>query len=125
MPVIHNTQDKSLLQIASESRKLIESARNGKLPPANSTGGTFTISNLGMYGIDHFTAIINLPESSILAVGAITKQAVVDPQTDAITVRPMMNATGTFDHRMINGADAAAFLQTFRSLLEQPLKLIL
>jgi pyruvate dehydrogenase E2 component (dihydrolipoamide acetyltransferase) len=119
VPVVREVDRKSLGQIAREARDLIERARNGKLSPADYEGGTFTISNLGMYGIDEFTAIINPPEAAIMAVGAITSKPVV--VEGEIVVRDRMRVTMSLDHRVINGAQGAEFLRTFRNLLEHPM----
>jgi pyruvate dehydrogenase E2 component (dihydrolipoamide acetyltransferase) len=123
VPVIHDADQKSLGQIAVESKALIDKARAGKLQPNEYEGGTFTVSNLGMYGIDQFTAIINPPEACILAVGAIvTKPVVVDGE---VVVRDRMRVTLTVDHRLINGAQGADFLRTLRQLLENPMLVLL
>jgi pyruvate dehydrogenase E2 component (dihydrolipoamide acetyltransferase) len=122
VPVIRNADRLSLEQIAAESRRLSEAARNGSLQPDDLSQGRLTVSNLGMFGIDSFTAIINRPESSILAVGAVKEQpAAVD---GAVVIRPMCSISLTYDHRVIDGAPAALFLQTLRSLLEAPYLLL-
>jgi pyruvate dehydrogenase E2 component (dihydrolipoamide acetyltransferase) len=121
-PVIFDADRKSLRQIASESRDLAKRARDRKLKPDEYTGSTFSISNLGMFGIDQFTAIINPPEAGILAVGSIeAKPVVVD---GAVTVRRRMRVTMSCDHRVIDGAAGARFLQTLRRLIENPLMLV-
>lgn len=123
VPVIADADRKSLGQIAAESKSLTESARSGKLAPAQRENGTFTISNLGMFGIDQFTSILNPPEACSLAVGAITpKPVVVDGQ---VVVRDRMRVTLTCDHRVINGAEGAAFLRTLRRYIEHPVLVIL
>jgi pyruvate dehydrogenase E2 component (dihydrolipoamide acetyltransferase) len=122
VPVIRNADRLSLEQIAAESRRLSEAARNGSLQPDDLSQGRLTVSNLGMFGIDSFTAIINRPESSILAVGAVKEQpTAVD---GAVVIRPMCSISLTYDHRVIDGAPAALFLQTLRSLLEAPYLLL-
>lgn len=121
-PVLRAADRKGLVQIAAESKDLIERARNRKLKPDEYTGSTFSISNLGMFGIDEFTAIINPPEAAILAVGGtVEKPVVVD---GVILVRRRMRVTMSCDHRVIDGAMGAAFLQTFRAMLENPLELV-
>ena len=121
-PIVRAADQKSLSQIASEVRELAERARSRKLLPEEYTGATFSISNLGMLGIDEFTAVINPPEAAILAVGAVTPKPVVrDAQ---VTVRQMMRVTMSCDHRVIDGATGARFLQTFKRLLENPLLMI-
>jgi pyruvate dehydrogenase E2 component (dihydrolipoamide acetyltransferase) len=111
-----------LSQIAAEVRELAERARSRKLLPEEYTGATFSISNLGMLGIDEFTAIINPPEAAILAVGAATPKPVVSD--GQIVARQMMRVTMSCDHRVIDGATGARFLQTFKRFLENPLLMI-
>jgi pyruvate dehydrogenase E2 component (dihydrolipoamide acetyltransferase) len=108
-PVIHNADKVELGEIAMQRRDLTESARSGKLRPADLAGGTFTISNLGMYGVDAFTAIIIPPQAAILAVGAIADRVV--PVDGHPGVRPMMTLTLSSDHRVVDGARAAEFLR--------------
>ena len=121
-PVVRSADQKSLSQIAGEVRELAERARSRKLLPEEYTGATFSISNLGMLGIDEFTAVINPPEAAILAVGAVTPKAVV--RDGLVVVRQMMRVTMSCDHRVIDGASGARFLQTFKRLLENPLLMI-
>jgi pyruvate dehydrogenase E2 component (dihydrolipoamide acetyltransferase) len=121
-PVVRAADRKSLSEIASEVRELAERARARKLRPEEYTGATFSISNLGMFGIDEFTAVINPPEAAILAVGAMTPRPVV--RDNEVIVRQMMRVTMSCDHRVIDGATGARFLQTFKKLLENPLLLI-
>lgn len=121
-PVIRAADQKSLSQIAGEVRELAERARSKKLKPEEYTGATFSISNLGMFGIDEFTAVINPPEGAILAVGAMTAKPVV--RDNEIVVRQMMRVTMSCDHRVIDGATGAKFLQTFKKILENPLYLV-
>ncbi|HEX6510125.1 MAG TPA: dihydrolipoamide acetyltransferase family protein [Chloroflexota bacterium] len=119
VPVIRDADKKTLGQIAAESKALIEKARTHKLAPSDYEGGTFSISNLGMYGIDEFTPIINVPEACIVGVGAITPTpVVVDGQ---VVVRDRMKVTLSCDHRVLYGAEGAEFLRTLRGLLENPL----
>jgi pyruvate dehydrogenase E2 component (dihydrolipoamide acetyltransferase) len=121
-PVVRSADQKSLSQISGEVRELAERARSRKLLPEEYTGATFSISNLGMLGIDEFTAVINPPEAAILAIGAVTPKAVVrDAQ---VVVRQMMRVTMSCDHRVIDGATGARFLQTFKRFLENPLLMI-
>ena len=117
-PVLRDANKKSVTQIAGESRSLAEKARARKLDRDSLQGGTFTITNLGTYGIDAFTPIINLPQCAILGVGAIRlKPAVHEGQ---LAARHMVSLSLTFDHRIVDGAPAAAFLKTVRELIEQP-----
>ena len=121
-PVVRAADQKSLSQIAAEVRELAERARSRKLKPEEYTGATFSISNLGMFGIDEFTAVINPPEGGILAVGAMTPKPVV--RDNEIVIRQMMRVTMSCDHRIIDGATGAKFLQTFKKILENPLYLV-
>jgi pyruvate dehydrogenase E2 component (dihydrolipoamide acetyltransferase) len=121
-PVIRSADQKSLSEIASEVRALAERARTRKLKPEEYTGATFSISNLGMFGIDEFTAVINPPEGGILAVGAMAAKPVV--RDNEIVVRQMMRVTMSCDHRVIDGATGAKFLQTVKKILENPLYLV-
>jgi pyruvate dehydrogenase E2 component (dihydrolipoamide acetyltransferase) len=121
-PVIRHADRKSLRQIAVETRDLSERARQRKLKPEEYTGSTFSISNLGMLGIEEFTAVINPPEAGILAVGGVTPQAVVD--NGVVAVRRRMRVTMSCDHRVIDGATGAKFLQTVKRMLENPLAMV-
>ena len=121
-PVVRAADQKSLSQMAAEVRELAERARSKKLKPEEYTGATFSISNLGMFGIDEFTAVINPPEGAILAVGAMTPKPVV--RENEVVVRQIMRVTMSCDHRVIDGATGAKFLQTFRKILENPLYLV-
>jgi pyruvate dehydrogenase E2 component (dihydrolipoamide acetyltransferase) len=123
VPVIRDANHRSVLDIARESQRLVEAARTNKLKPDDFSGGTFSVSNLGMYGVDEFTAIINPPESAILAVGAIVPTPVV--HEGQVTVRDQMKVTLSVDHRALDGAIAARFLQDLKHLLEQPLGMLL
>lgn len=128
VPVIKNAQDKTLTQIAQESRDLVERAKTGHLKPEEYSGGTFSISNLGMFGIENFTAIINPPEAAILSVSSIRKKAVVvtnEAGEDEICIRPMMNIQLTVDHRIIDGLLASQFVEYVKELLEEPLKILI
>jgi pyruvate dehydrogenase E2 component (dihydrolipoamide acetyltransferase) len=121
-PVIRHADLKTLRQISAESKDLAGRARERKLKPEEYTGSTFSVSNLGMFGIDEFTAIINPPEAGIIAVGAIVqKMVVVDNQP---VVRRRLRITMSCDHRVIDGASGAQFLKTLRTLLENPLAMV-
>ena len=120
--VIRDADRKSLRMISAESKALAEKARTRGLAPEDMEGATFTISNLGMYGVEHFTAIINPPNSAILAVGGAMKQPVV--RGDSIEVGHRMTATLSNDHRVIDGAMAARWLQTVRESVEHPTLLL-
>jgi len=116
VPVIRNADRKSLEEIASMLKELAEKAKQSKLAKEELTGGTFTITNLGMFGVDVFTPIINPPETAILGVGRVVeKPVVVEGQ---IVVRPVMQLSLTFDHRVVDGAPAAQFLQEVKQNLE-------
>jgi pyruvate dehydrogenase E2 component (dihydrolipoamide acetyltransferase) len=122
-PVLRDAAGKGLRQISEESRELIARARDRKLAPEDYQGATFTISNLGMYGIDEFTAVINPPAATILAVGATQEKPVaVD---GAVEIRPRLRVTLSCDHRAVDGAMGAEFLATFVEMLENPLRLVL
>ncbi len=121
-PVIRNAHLKSLREISKESHELAQRARDRKLKPDEYTGGTFSISNLGMYEIDQFTAVINPPEAGILAVGSIAQRPVA--QDGDVVLRRRMRVTMSCDHRVIDGATGARFLQTVKRMLENPLAII-
>src|SRR5215217_7151268 len=121
-PVVRAANQKSLSQIAGEVRELAERARTRRLKPEEYTGASFSVSNLGMFGIDEFTAVINPPEGAILAVGAMSAKPVV--RDNQIVIRQMMRITMSCDHRVIDGATGAKFLQTFKKILENPLYLV-
>jgi pyruvate dehydrogenase E2 component (dihydrolipoamide acetyltransferase) len=122
VPVIQDADRKRMSEISAEGRSLAKRARERKLMPEEYTGATFTISNLGMFGIDHFTAIINPPEVAILAIGA--SHDVVVPAGEGTTVRKHMRVTMSCDHRAVDGAVGANFLLTLRRLIENPLMLV-
>ncbi len=117
-PVIRSVRGKTLSTISKELKDLAERARSGKLSPSEMQGGTFTVTNLGAYGVDVFNPIINPPQSAILGVCRIAKRPVV--VDDKIEIRPMMNLCLTYDHRVIDGAPAAEFLSRIKDLLENP-----
>lgn len=118
VPVIRGADQKSIDQIARESRSLAESARAGTLPLPALEGGTFTVSNLGAYGVDHFSAIINTPESAILTIGAARERAVV--RGGEVVPRTTCYLGVNADHRLVDGAPAAEFLATLKEMLEHP-----
>ena len=118
VPVIRSAERLSLAEIAAARSDLVTRAREGKLQRADLEEGTFTISNLGMYRVEAFTAVLNPPQAAIVAVGSIEERAV--PLDGELAVRPMMTLTATFDHRAVDGAPAAEFLQTVKELLEEP-----
>jgi pyruvate dehydrogenase E2 component (dihydrolipoamide acetyltransferase) len=123
-PVIRDAQGKSLKQISDEVKALAGRAREGKLKPDEYTGGTFTVSNLGMLGIDRFCAIINPPQAAILAVGNVIAKPVVD-ESGAITVGRRMALTLSCDHRVVDGSVGAQFLGALRGVIEKPAALLL
>jgi pyruvate dehydrogenase E2 component (dihydrolipoamide acetyltransferase) len=125
VPTIFDADMKSLGEIAARSRELAQKVRDGKITPPELSGGTFTVSNLGMFGISNFSAVINPPQAAILAVGALEPKAVVDRDTRRVAVRDMMGVTLACDHRILYGADGAQFLGRVRDLLQQPLALAL
>jgi pyruvate dehydrogenase E2 component (dihydrolipoamide acetyltransferase) len=124
VPTVFDADKKSLGEISRNVRELAEKVRDGKITPPELSGGTFTVSNLGMYGIDAFTAVINPPQAAILAVGALKKRPAVDDD-GAIVARDTMFANLVSDHRILYGADGAQFLARVRELLEEPLALAL
>jgi len=123
VPVVRFADTKTLSQIGVEVKEFAQKAKDKKLQPADWEGSTFTISNLGMFGVDQFTAIINPPDACILAVGGISQEPVV--KNGQIVPGNVMKVTLSSDHRVVDGATAAAFLQTLKSLLEEPLRILL
>ncbi|MGZ6709478.1 MAG: dihydrolipoamide acetyltransferase family protein [Solirubrobacteraceae bacterium] len=121
VPTVFDADKKSLSQIARDARTLAERVRAGAVTPPELGGGTFTVSNLGMFGVSNFEAVINPPQAAILAVGAMEQRAVV--RDGQIVARHVMDITLSCDHRILYGADAAQFLARIRALLEQPLAL--
>ncbi|MEP6883106.1 MAG: 2-oxo acid dehydrogenase subunit E2, partial [Gammaproteobacteria bacterium] len=117
-PIVRNANLKSVAAIAAESRDLIDRARRGALLREEISGGSFTISNLGMFGVTRFDAIINAPQVAILAVGAMSPRPVV--RAGVLTVAEVVTLTLSADHRVVDGAVGAAFLSTLRALLEKP-----
>lgn len=124
VPVVRNAEIKTLSQIANEIRDLAELARDRKLQPQDMTGNTFTVSNLGMFGIEEFTAIINPPDACILAVGRISPRLVMAANGE-VKESNFMKVTLSCDHRVVDGAMGAKFLQTLRDILEEPMRLII
>jgi len=125
VPTIFDAGSKSLGQISRDARGLIQKVRDKKITPPELSGGTFTVSNLGMYGIREFTAIINTPQAALLTVGALEKRPAVDEDSGRIVARDLMTLTLVCDHRILYGADGAQFLARVRELLVQPLSLAL
>jgi pyruvate dehydrogenase E2 component (dihydrolipoamide acetyltransferase) len=123
VPTVFDADRKGLREIASDARALAGKVRDGSITPPELSGGTFTVSNLGMYGVTNFSAVINAPQAAILAVGAITEKPVVRDGT--ITTAHILGVTLACDHRILYGAPAAEFLARIRSLLEEPLSLAL
>jgi pyruvate dehydrogenase E2 component (dihydrolipoamide acetyltransferase) len=122
VPVVHDSDRLTLREISDRRVQLVEAARAGRLRPDDVTGGTFTISNLGMYGVDSFHAILNAPQAAILAVGRIVDRVV--PADGVPAVRPMVSLTLSFDHRVVDGARGAEFIDTLAALAEEPAGLV-
>jgi pyruvate dehydrogenase E2 component (dihydrolipoamide acetyltransferase) len=123
VPTVFDADQKSLRQIASDARALAQRVRDGQITPPELSGATFTVSNLGMFGIDSFAAVINPPQAAILAVGAIAERPVV--RDGSIGTAHLMRVNLACDHRILYGAPAAEFLARIRTLLEEPLSLAL
>jgi pyruvate dehydrogenase E2 component (dihydrolipoyllysine-residue acetyltransferase) len=123
VPVVRDADQKTLTQVAREARELVGRARSGRLAADEMGGGTFTVSNLGMFGIDQFTAVINPPEAAILAVGAALAEPVVTAD-GAVEVHRRMRLTLSIDHRALDGATGAGFLQQLKTALEHPLQIV-
>jgi pyruvate dehydrogenase E2 component (dihydrolipoamide acetyltransferase) len=124
VPVIRDAGKKTLAEIAAETRRLAEGARSRSLRPDDLADGTFTVSNLGMFGVRSFTAIVDPPQVAILAVGGV-RRAPVEDADGSVVFRDLMTVTLTCDHRAVYGADGAQFLSRLRDLLERPLALTL
>ena len=122
-PIIRNTDQKGLATISNEIRELAGRAREGKLMPEEYQGGTFSISNLGMFGIREFAAVINPPQSAILAVGRSEERSVV--KDGALAIATIMTITLSVDHRAVDGALGAQYLNAFQGLIEDPLTMLL
>jgi pyruvate dehydrogenase E2 component (dihydrolipoamide acetyltransferase) len=123
VPTVFDADKKGLREIATDARALAGKVRDGSITPPELSGGTFTVSNLGMYGVTNFSAVINAPQAAILAVGAITEKPVV--RGGEIVVASILGVTLACDHRILYGAPAAEFLARIRALLEEPLSLAL
>lgn len=123
VPVLHDCDSKDVFEIASEVRALVERVRAGKAQGADLSGGTFTVSNLGMYPVEEFAAVINPPQAAVLAVGAVRERAIV--KAAAVISAMTMRVTLSCDHRVVDGAEAARFLATLKALLENPVRLLL
>jgi len=122
-PVVRDADRKGLARISQEVRELAERGRQKRLQPEEYTGATFSVSNLGMYGIHEFTGVINPPEAGILAVGGVEDTPVVED--GQVVVRPLMRVTMSCDHRVIDGATGARFLETLKAMLEEPAAILL
>jgi pyruvate dehydrogenase E2 component (dihydrolipoamide acetyltransferase) len=121
-PIVVDAANKSMSAIATEIKDLAGRAKEGKLQPHEYQGGTASLSNMGMYGIKQFEAVINPPQAMIMAIGAGEKRPYV--VNDALGVATVMSATGSFDHRAIDGADGAELMSVFKRLVEQPLAML-
>lgn len=119
VPVIHHVEEKDILQIAAESKELVQKVKENRLQSNDMSGGTFTISNLGMYDVDVITAIINPPESAILAIGATRKEVVVD-DSGTICTKPLTTLSLTGDHRVADGIPVVKFLKDMKEIMENP-----
>jgi pyruvate dehydrogenase E2 component (dihydrolipoamide acetyltransferase) len=122
-PVLFDADRMTLWDISAKARELAKKARDRKLMPEEYTGSTFSVSNLGMFGIDQFTAIINPPEAGILAIGSVEEKPIV--VDGALEVRQRLRVTMSCDHRVIDGATGAKFLQTVKRYIEQPLSILI
>ena len=123
VPVLHDTDKATLSEISTRTRELAGKARDGKLKPQEMSGGTFSVSNLGMFGVDSFSAVINPPEAAILAVGAMRQEAVV--VDGEVAVRNRISLELSVDHRAVDGAVGAAYLKDLAEILEEPMRIIL
>jgi pyruvate dehydrogenase E2 component (dihydrolipoamide acetyltransferase) len=123
VPTIFDADRKGLRQLAFDARALAAKVRDGSITPPELAGGTFTVSNLGMFGIDDFAAVVNAPQAAILAVGAIAERPAV--RAGQIVPAHLMNVTLSCDHRVLYGAEGAEFLARVRTLLEAPVTLAL
>jgi pyruvate dehydrogenase E2 component (dihydrolipoamide acetyltransferase) len=122
VPVVHDADRLSLADTVARRIELVDAARAGRLRPEDVTGGTFTVSNLGMFGVDSFDAIVNAPQAAILAVGRVADRVIpVDGQP---AVRPVLQLSVSFDHRVVDGARGAEFVETLASLAEEPAGLV-
>lgn len=124
-PIVKNADLRGVADISSNVRDMATRARTGGLKPDEYQGGTFTISNLGMFGIKQFTAVINPPQACILAVGAAQKRVVPDEKSDGMRVADVMTVTLSCDHRVVDGAVGAQWLKAFKDYIEQPMTMLL
>jgi pyruvate dehydrogenase E2 component (dihydrolipoamide acetyltransferase) len=124
VPTIFDADKKGLREISADTKRLASKVRDGAITPPELSGGTFTVSNLGMFGVTNFSPVVNLPQAGILAVGALGPKPVVD-NSGAVVVRQLMGVTLACDHRILYGADGAQFLARIKALLEEPLSLAL
>jgi pyruvate dehydrogenase E2 component (dihydrolipoamide acetyltransferase) len=122
VPVVHDADRLTLAELSARRRELVDAARAHRLGLDDVSGGTFTISNLGMFAVDAFEAIVNAPQAAILAVGRIRDGAVASNGT--LVARPVMTLTASFDHRVVDGARGARFLETLADLVEEPAALV-
>jgi pyruvate dehydrogenase E2 component (dihydrolipoamide acetyltransferase) len=122
VPVVHGADTLELGALSARRVEIADAARAGRLHPADVQGGTFTVSNLGMYGVDAFQAIVNAPQAAILAVGRIVERPVA--LNGEVVVRPVLTLTISFDHRVVDGARGAEFLDTLAALIEEPAGLV-
>jgi pyruvate dehydrogenase E2 component (dihydrolipoamide acetyltransferase) len=122
-PIIRDADRKGLIEISNEMKDLATRARDNKLKPEEFQGGTFSISNLGMYGIKHFEAVINPPQGCILAIGAGEQRPVV--RDGQLAIATVMSCTLSVDHRVVDGAVGAEYLQNFKRIIENPLMMLL
>lgn len=120
VPVIKNVQDKNLIEVSEEFKMLVNKIHGQKITSEELTGGTFTISNMGMFKVDVMTPILNSPEAAILSIGRTCKELVVE-KDDTIKIKPMTTLSLTLDHAVLDGLPAARFLETFMSIMENPL----
>jgi pyruvate dehydrogenase E2 component (dihydrolipoamide acetyltransferase) len=121
VPVIRNINLKGFAEICRDRNNLIQKGRENKFMPDDISGSTFTVSAMGMFGIEQFTSNINLPESGILAVGAIVDKPVA--QNGEVVIRPMMTLTLSYDHRVIDGAEAGKFMRTLKNYMTDPIQI--
>ncbi|HHU53858.1 MAG TPA: 2-oxo acid dehydrogenase subunit E2 [Clostridiaceae bacterium] len=124
VPVVKNVEKLTILEIAKNNSENINTVRSGKFNPEITQNGTITISNMGMFNISRFTAILNPPEVTILAIGRINKEPIWNEEQEKFVAKPLMTITGTFDHRVVDGAYGAKFLNMLRELLENPLLML-
>ncbi len=123
VPTIFDADRKPLAEIGREARALVQAVRDGSITPGQLSGATFTVSNLGMFGVDSFSAVINPPQAAILAVGSLAPRPVVD-ESDEVVARQTVQLTLACDHRILYGADGARFIARVRELLQSPLALL-